>query len=143
MPWGDDPWGGGTLNTGAPRTLLLTDVLFSTVEQAQSLADELLRRHKQSVFHPVRMVMRPPYDSPLWLATLGIELGSRITIRRRPPGGGVLIEVDCLILGVTYDVTPEFWEITWDLAPAEELIDGLWYLGLPGHSELGVNTALG
>ena len=127
----------------APRTLPLTDVLFSTVGQAQTLADNLLRRYQAAVYHPTKMVMRPPYDSPLWAATLGVELGSKITILRRPPGGGAAIDVDCLILGVTHDITPEFWEITWDLAPAEVLLEGYWYLGLAGHSELGISTVLG
>ena len=127
----------------APRTLPLTDVLFSTVGQAQTLADDLLRRYQSAIYHPTKMVMRPPYDSPLWAATLGVELGSKITILRRPPGGGAAIDVDCLILGVTHDITPEFWEITWDLAPAELLLEGFWYLGLAGHSELGVTTILG
>jgi hypothetical protein len=126
----------------APRTLPLTDVLFSTLGQAQDLADTLLSRYKQPMLHPMRMVMRPPYDSPLWLATLGVELGSKITVRRRPPGGGAMIELDCFILGVTLDITPSFWEITWDLAPAEEFIDGFWYLGVTGRSELGTTTVL-
>jgi hypothetical protein len=127
----------------APRTLPLTDVLFSTVGAAQDLADELLRRYQTPILHPMRMVMRPPYESPLWLATLGVELGTKITVRRRPPGTGAMIELDCFILGVTYDVTPNGWEITWDLAPAEEFIDGYWYLGVPGRSELGTTTVLG
>jgi len=126
----------------APRTLPLTDVLFSTVGQADDLALKLLNRYKQPILHPMRMVMRPPYDSLLWLATLGVELGSKITVRRRPPGGGDPIELDCFILGVTHDITPSFWEITWDLAPAEQLLDR-WYLGLVGHSELGTTTVLG
>lgn len=125
----------------APRTLPLTDVLFSTVGAAQALATELLTRYQAAVLHPMEMVMRPPYDSPLWAATLGVELGSRLTVRRRPPGGGAMVELDCLVLGVTHDITPSFWEISWDLAPAEPLLDA-WYLGHTGFSELGTSTVL-
>ncbi len=53
-----------------------------------------------------------------------------------------MIELDCLLLGVTHDITPSFWEITWDLAPAEPLLDA-WYLGHLGYSELGTHTVLG
>jgi hypothetical protein len=126
----------------APRTLPITDTLFSTVGQQANMAAELLAKYKQPVYHPARMVMRPPYDSPLWLAVLGVELGSRITVRRRPPGGGDMIEVDSLVLGVTYDISPaDGWVITWDLAPAEPILDA-WYLGRAGHSELGTSTVL-
>jgi hypothetical protein len=63
-------------------------------------------------------------------------------VRRRPPGGGDPIELDCLILGITYDVKPEEWQITWDLAPAERVLEGYWYLGRVGRSELGTTTVL-
>lgn len=126
----------------APRTLAISDTLFSTVGQQDSMATELLTKYEEPTYHPVQMVMRPPYDSPLWAATLGVQLGSRLTVKRRPPGGGAAISVDSLILGVTYDISPNGWEITWDLAPAEPVL-AAWYLGHSGMSELGVSTILG
>lgn len=126
----------------APRTYEKTDLLFSTIGAQDSMATELLTRYEHSFRFPSQMVMRPSYDSPLWLATLGVELGSRLTVRRRPPGGGAIIEEDCLLLGVTHDITLDSWQITWDLAPAEPELD-VWYLGRVGHSELGTHTILG
>jgi hypothetical protein len=125
-----------------PRTLPLGDVLFSTMAQADSAAAQLLARYRQPVLHPRRMVLRPGPNSPLWSVILGRELGDKITVRRRPPGGGAPIELDCLILGITYDVKPEQWEVTWDLAPAEQILEGYWYLGRAGRSELGTTTVL-
>jgi len=126
----------------APRTYAKTDTLFSTIGQQQAMASELLAKYQQAVRYPAQMVMRPKHDSPLWLATLGVELGSRLTVRRRPPGGGDMIELDCLLLGVTHDITSDGWQITWDLAPAEPVLDA-WYLGRSGFSELGTTTTLG
>lgn len=123
-----------------PRTLPITDTLFSTQAQAEDRADQLLAKNKDPLQYPVRMVMRPKPDSPLWDHVLGTELGTRITVRRRPTGGG-LLQVDCLILGITYEIS-DFWEITWDLAPAEQILAGYWYVGIGGASELGTTTKL-
>lgn len=126
-----------------PLTLAIEDTLFSTVGQQDAMATELLTRYKQPTLHPIQIIMRPPYESLLWLAVLGTELGSKITVRRRPPGGGDMIELDCLILGMTHDITPSSWQITWDLAPSEQLLEGYyWYLGQAGASELGTTTVL-
>ena len=131
------------IDAGAPpRTLALSDLLFATTTQADEAAVRLLARHKEPILYPRRMVLHPGSNSPLWPVILGRELGERITVRRRPPGGGATIELDCLILGITYDVKPEDWTITWDLAPAEPVLDA-WYLGHPGFSELGTTTVLG
>jgi hypothetical protein len=123
-----------------PRTLPISDTLFSTQAQATDRASMLLAKHKDPLQYPVRMVMRPKPDSPLWGYVLGTELGTRITVRRRPTGGG-LLETDCLILGITYEIS-DFWEITWDLAPAGQVLAGYWYVGISGSSELGTTTKL-
>ena len=124
-----------------PRTLSVPDTLFSTAEAAQSKADELNSRLREPVPYPTRMVMRPRPDDPIWQTILGIKIGTKITVRRRPGGGG-LIDLDCLILGVNYTINPDAWEITWDLAPMQKIFQGYWYLGVSGRSELGDTTKL-
>lgn len=129
----------GTENLGA-RTLS-REVLYSTDDQASTEAARLLVRYKRPKYAPKQMVQKPRADSPVWPLILGMELGTKITVRRRPPGGGDPIEFECLVIGIDHEIAPEEWTITWDLAPSD-LIVGAWYLGHPGYSELGTTTVL-
>jgi hypothetical protein len=123
------------------RTLPVTDTLFSTSAAASNLANELFGTFDTPVVYPVRLVMRPKADSTIWPLILGMPLMSKIMVNRRPPGVGDMISLECYVIGITYNIGT-FWEITWDLAMAETLLDA-WYLGTPGFSELGTTTKLG
>lgn len=125
-----------------PRTLEISDLLHSTQGAAESRADELLFKHKDATLYPQQLVMRPKPDSNVWPLILGIPLGTTLVVRRRPPGGGAMIELTCQVIGVTYEITPDLWETTWDLATALEVVTQ-WLLGTAGSSELGVTTGLG
>lgn len=54
----------------------------------------------------------------LWAHALGREIGDRITIIRRPPGGGDPIVKDCFIRGITHEFGGEAWKTTWALQDA-------------------------
>jgi hypothetical protein len=59
-----------------------------------------------------------PHKDPtvLWPAALGLDVGAKITVKRRPPAGNT-ITVDCYIEGIEHRVTPgEPWETTWRLS---------------------------
>jgi hypothetical protein len=55
----------------------------------------------------------------LFPQVLGRQFGDRITVRRRPPGGG-LIEREVLIRGITHTIDPlaDTWSTTWQLQAA-------------------------
>lgn len=70
----------------------------------------------------------------LWPHALGREIGDRITVIRRPPGGGDPITKDCFIRGITHEFGGESWTTTWTLQDAtrqggffvlDELITGV------------------
>ena len=131
-----------SIDTHGPRTLPISDTLFSTKAQADQHAATLLDRYKDPWNYPVRLVLRPSRDPNMWPLVLGMQLGTKITVRRRPPGGGDPIEVDSLIVGITYEIDPNGWQVTWDLEPTR-VHEGYWYLGVAGMSELGTTTKLG
>ncbi|MFI0484892.1 carbohydrate binding domain-containing protein [Actinomadura sp. 9N215] len=54
----------------------------------------------------------------LWPHALGRQIGDRITIIRRPPGGGDPIEMDCFIRGITHEFGDEEWITKWALQSA-------------------------
>ncbi|GAB3884610.1 hypothetical protein [Terrabacter terrigena] len=54
----------------------------------------------------------------LFPQVLGRQIGDRITIRRRPPGGGAVIEQDVFIRGISHEYGPgRRWLTTWTLGP--------------------------
>jgi hypothetical protein len=56
----------------------------------------------------------------LWGHVLNRTISDRITVKRRPPGGGAAISQECFIEAVEHHVggDVEFWTTTWQLSPA-------------------------
>ncbi|ASU81499.1 hypothetical protein CDO52_00705 [Nocardiopsis gilva YIM 90087] len=76
----------------------------------QSSEPEL--RFEQLAIDPLR---DPGRLMPL---ALGLEIGDRIRIRRRPPGGGSLIERDVFVRGVQHEIVPGSWRTVFSLQSA-------------------------
>ena len=52
----------------------------------------------------------------LWPAALGLDVGAKINVKRRPPAGNT-ITVNCYIEGIEHRVSPgDPWETTWRLS---------------------------
>lgn len=54
----------------------------------------------------------------LWPQVLGRDIGDRITVIRRPPGGGDPIVRDVFIRGIEHVVTPDNWVTRWTFQSA-------------------------
>jgi hypothetical protein len=54
----------------------------------------------------------------LFPQVLGREIGDRIKIVRRPPGGGAPIEREVFIRGISHSTSPGQWMTTWNLQSA-------------------------
>lgn len=63
--------------------------------------------------------VKPAYNSALWTASIPLDLEHQITIKRRPPGGGVVIVAQPKIVGLSWSVPephPASTVISYDLA---------------------------
>jgi hypothetical protein len=58
----------------------------------------------------------------LFPQVLGREIGDRITVKRRPPGGGATINRDVFIRGIGHQFTDSTWLTTWVLEDATSLL---------------------
>lgn len=67
--------------------------------------------------------------STLVLPALGREIGDRIQIWRRPPGGGSPIVRDCFIRGVAHEIGQATWVTTFTLQSATRYISNFFVLG--------------
>lgn len=78
--------------------------------------------------------------SDIWALALGLDIGAKIRVRRRPPGGGDPFTQDCHIEGVRQSWRPDRWQTTWQLSPADH--QAYWVLGDAVNGLLGVTTRL-
>lgn len=98
-----------------------TEPILQTDAAVSDYVDWLLAISVTPEVRFTSMVIDPRLDPDnLYPQVLGRQIGDRITVRRRPPGGGTLIERDCFIRGIGHDHTQGSWLTTWALQSAEK-----------------------
>ncbi len=85
-----------------------------------SLAEWWLNRYKDAHQRITSITIAPSRDpTNLWPQVLGRELGDHILVRRRPPGGGPLIEQESVIEQIVHTASNHDWTTQFSLSPAE------------------------
>ncbi len=121
-----------------PRALERSGLIVDDDLEAGDAANALLLRYKAPALRPDSVRFEASQDSALWVQLLTRDIGDRVTIKRRPPGGGSVISILAIIEGIEHQVTPfTQWTTTWKLAPADP--NSYWILGT---STLGTDTRL-
>jgi hypothetical protein len=129
-----------SIQTYLTHTFERTDLLLETDAAAADYAAFILYQSKDPELRFDSMSVNPHDDEPaLFPQVLGRAFGDRITIIRRPPGGGTVTR-DVFIRGVTHSIaaTGE-WTTTWALQSATR-----WAFFTMNNSALGTldNNAL-
>jgi hypothetical protein len=102
-------------------------VLLTRDDVVHDLATYMLRRYKDPHMRVSSITIRPQRDPDrLWPQVLGRELGDRITVVRRPPGGGSPISGDYHIEAIEHEFDTVSWRTTWTLSPVDP--DAYWVL---------------
>ncbi|MEU8839919.1 hypothetical protein AB0D97_12430 [Streptomyces roseus] len=91
-----------SINAYFPRTLTRTINASSTAE-CQDAAAYLLSRYKQPATRVTSLKLHPSAMPTLWPAVLGLELGTRIRVMRRPPNVPA-IQCDCFVESIKWDM---------------------------------------
>jgi len=97
-----------------------TDLLLQTDTEAADYAGWILGQSSTPELRFDTVTILPRRDeTALFPQVLGRQFGDRITILRRPPGGGSTITKDVIIRGLIHEVTVhKFWRTTWTLQAA-------------------------
>jgi hypothetical protein len=114
----------------------LSDLLMQSDSVAKDYGGFIVYMSKDSEYRFESLTINPLSDPvDLFPQVLGREIGDRITVRRRPPGGGSLIEIDVLIVGINHDVDfrAGTWLTTWQLESATKFAFLTW-----DHATLGL-----
>ncbi|MFI7707601.1 hypothetical protein [Nonomuraea sp. NPDC049480] len=93
------------------------DLLFNNDASALNMAQWVLSLSAQPERRFESITIKPERDEDdLFPQTFNRLIGDRITIRRRPPGGGSMIEQDYFIRGIEHQATPgTAWVTRWTL----------------------------
>ncbi|MBT2213455.1 hypothetical protein [Actinomadura sp. NEAU-AAG7] len=104
-----------------PRTFKPGDDLpLMTDTDALNYAQWILYISRAPELRFVELTVNPRSDpSALFPHALGRALGDRITVTRRPPGGGV-ITADQFIRGISHEISPQSWVTRWTLQSASK-----------------------
>ena len=123
-----------------PRTLTRTLLITSDAE-ASDAANWLLSRYKQPIPRISQMMLDLEIDANNLCPQLMVrEIGDKITVRRRPPSGGPMIEQVSRIEGIShhYAITEGVWQTTWNLSAVAN--EAAWVLDSVSASVLGNTT---
>jgi len=74
------------------RTYDKSGLLMTADEIARSAALYKLAQYREPGVRASRLIFEGPLPDDVWTALLAREIGDRVTVRRRPPGGGAMIE---------------------------------------------------
>lgn len=94
-----------------------SDLLFNNDAAALNMAQWVLSLSAQPERRFESIEIKPQRDDTnLFPQAFNRLIGDRITIRRRPPGGGSMIQQDYFIRGIEHDATPgKAWVTRWTL----------------------------
>ncbi len=110
-----------------------TDLIMTTDAAALNYAQYVLSLSAQPELRFDGLVVNPQRDETrLFPQVLNRLVGDRITVRRRPPGGG-LVEQECFIRGRKHEITPGSWLTSWTLQSTAA--GGSFFI--IGHATLG------
>ena len=103
------------------RTYNRSDLVMQTDAEAADYAGYALALQKNAELRFSQLTIDPLADpANLFPQVLGRELGDRIRILLRPPGGGTAIQRDVFIRGITHDIGRDTWRTTWALQDADK-----------------------
>lgn len=126
-----------------PRTHGESGTLHDLDSDAYGLAAYLIGAYRQPGLRAGSIQLDADINpATLWPHVLGRELGDRITVRRRPPGGGAAIDQPSHLEGASIQWTAEggVWEVAWEVSPADTT--QYWLLGDAVYGVLGSTTRL-
>ena len=87
---------------------------------ARQLGAARLRLRKDPATRIPRVEIKPRRATSTFLPTvLGLELGKRVTVNRRPTGGSGSFSQACIIQGIQHTISPENWVTVLYLAPVQ------------------------
>lgn len=123
------------------KTYQRTDLLHQTDTESLNYAKALLSQAKDPELRFTQIGfdnLRPDVCATGWPALLGRELGDRITVIRRPPGGGSPNQRDVFVRRIEMTSDGPTWKTGLSLQSADR--QQYWTIGNPTLGRIGFNA---
>jgi hypothetical protein len=121
------------------RTYERSDLIMQNDTDAANYAGWVLGMTKDAEYRFASVTIDPrAMPDVLYPQVLGRRIGDRVTVIRRPPGGGAPIERDAFIRGIGHFYGPGRWLTEWTLESATKYASGL-VLDQPVIGKLNLN----
>jgi hypothetical protein len=93
--------------------------LINDTDQAMTdIANVRIATYKQPQLRIEQMRFSPRRLTSMYSATITDDIGTRITVKRRPQGVGSVISKELIVEGISHDIGISSWETTYNLSPA-------------------------
>lgn len=100
------------------RTSSVTDLVVDTDQQTLDIANARLDAYAQPLLRIEQMAFTPRQSpAALYPVAIGVEIGTRITVNRRPQGVGSVITKQVIVEGISHTITPDSWQTVFSLSP--------------------------
>ena len=122
------------------RTDSLSGLINNTDEAMDDIARVRLATYKQPQLRIEQMRFSPRRLTSMYAATITDDIGTRITVKRRPQGVGSVISKELIVEGITHDIGISSWVTTYNLSPAPLsflILDNLVYGVMDSTNVLG------
>jgi len=132
-----------TSQTNYYRRAFSSGGLQATDGYALAVADFMTERYKQPLLHARTLAVDPTInEATLWPLVLARDIGDRLTVRRRPPGGGTIDQLSTLEgMDMTWTARGGIWtRLNWEVSAGTT--DQYWVLGHATYGQLGSTTRL-
>lgn len=100
------------------RTNSITGLINDTDTQVDDIARIRLATYKQPQLRIDQMTFSPRRQISMYSSTISDDIGTRITVKRRPQGVGSAISKELLIEGISHEIDVASWVTTYNLSPA-------------------------
>jgi len=100
------------------RAESLSNLIVDNDDFAEQVAKYRVNFYKQPALRVESIDVQPRKDpANLFAKVLSYDVGTRITVKRRPQNVGTAISKDLLIEGISHRITLDDWVTTWTLSP--------------------------
>ncbi|MEV4521482.1 hypothetical protein AB0J77_14735 [Micromonospora tulbaghiae] len=115
----------GSVSAYLTRSHKRTDLLMQTDPEALMWAEQVLERRSMPELRVSALVLKPRKDPDrLWPQAFGREIGDRVRVVRRPPGGGDPLVRDAWVRGISHSLSADLaWRTTLVLEQAADDTD--------------------
>jgi hypothetical protein len=132
-----------TSQTNYYRRAFSSGGLQATDGYALAVADFMTERYKQPLLHARTLAINPEVNAAtLWPLVLARDIGDRLTVRRRPPGGGTIDQLSTLEgVDLAWTAYGGTWtRLNWEVSAGTT--DQYWVLGHATYGQLQSTTRL-